>query len=526
MDGTTRARPRPASTGGSATSPSPGARHQLIVAIDGPGSSGKSSVGAAAAARLGYRFFDTGLLYRGLTRLAIDRGVPDSDPAGLAALVRDLELAADEGGRLARVLAGRRDLTAGLHDPEVESRVSAISGIPEVRAALVGRQRALAAPGGIVMVGRDIGTVILPDADLKIYLDASVEERARRRAADRGRGGEAEVDEILAALRRRDALDSTRAVAPLRPASDALILQTDGNELDETIKLVVGAIQAAEREREDGHDDPGPTLTAAPLPSGKARRSAPRVVARALPVTPIAGHLTLLIRFCSLVARALAGAITRVRIEGDLAAIPREGPFILIANHASNADPIVVGAFIPPRIGRRLNWLGKREVFDVPVLGWLASHGGIHAVERSAVDVEAFRVAQRILAAGHPLAVFPEGTRSEDGQLQEVKDGLALLAQRQGVPIVPVGIADSDRVWPRGRRLPRIGGRIVVRVGKPFTLPPEPRGDPAARRRGDAAARRRAKGAASREMMGRLAALLPPRQRGAYADAVPDGAND
>jgi 1-acyl-sn-glycerol-3-phosphate acyltransferase len=231
-------------------------------------------------------------------------------------------------------------------------------------------------------------------------------------------------------------------------------------------------------------------------------------------VTPIAGDLTPLIRFGSLVARLLAGAVTRVRIEGDLAAVPREGPFILIANHASNADPVVVGAYIPPRIGRRLNWLGKREVFDVPVLGWLARRGGIHAVERSAVDVEAFRIAQRILAAGHPLAVFPEGTRSADGQLREVKDGLALLAQRTGVPIVPVGIADSDRVWPRGRRLPRIGGRIVVRVGKPFTLAPEPGGD--------GTARRRAKGSATREMMGRLAALLPPRQRGAYADAVPD----
>jgi len=139
-------------------------------------------------------------------------------------------------------------------------------------------------------------------------------------------------------------------------------------------------------------------------------------------------------------------------------------------------------------------------------------------VERTAVDVEAFRIAQRILAAGLPLAVFPEGTRSADGALQETKDGLALLAQRARVPIIPVGIAGSDRVWPRGRRLPRIGGQIVVRVGKPFMLAPEPGAG--------AAARRRTKGAATREMMGRLAALLPPRQRGAYADAVPDAVSD
>jgi cytidylate kinase len=492
------------------------------VAVDGPGSSGKSSVGAAAAAQLGYRFFDTGLLYRAVTRLAIDRAVPNEDHGALADLVDDLDLVSDDHGRLSRVVADGRDLSGGLHDPEVEARVSAISSIPRVRAALIDRQRAIAEPGGIVMAGRDIGTVILPHADLKIYLDASLEERARRRAGERGDDGLADLEEIRAALRRRDELDSNRAVAPLRPAEDALVLRTDGNAFEKTVGLVVEEIRAAERRAGNSHEEIGharftdPSSGADPstlaAKRGLSQRSRGRD--RPVPVTPIAGHLTPLIRFCSFVARLIAGAVTRVRIEGDLDAIPRDGPFILIANHASNADPVVVGAFLPPLIGRRFNWLGKREVFDIPVIGWLARHGGIHAVERAAVDVEAFRIAQRILAAGHPLAVFPEGTRSRDGALQEVKDGLALLAQRTGVPIVPVGIAGSDRVWPRGMALPRIGGRIVVRVGRPFTLPSEPSGG--------ATGRRRTKGAASREMMGRLAALLPPRQRGAYADAVPD----
>jgi cytidylate kinase len=491
---------------------------RLIVAVDGPGSSGKSTVGAAAAARLGYRFFDTGLLYRGLTRLAIDRGVSNEDHVALAQLVDELELAPDAQGRLSRVLAEGHDLSATLHDPAVEARVSTVSSIPEVRAALVGRQRSIAAGGGIVMAGRDIGTVILPDADLKIYLDASVEERARRRAGERHgpAGAPAEdVADVLAALRRRDQLDSTRVVAPLRPADDALVLHTDGNELEETIDLVVAAIRDAERRAGKAHASGDVEAGTSPAPAS-TRPPPARSTRRSLPATPIAGHLSPLIRFGSLVARFVAGAVTRVRVEGDLAAIPRDGPFILIANHASNADPVVVGAFIPPKIGRRLNWLGKREVLDAPVLGWLARRGGIHAVERSAVDVEAFRIAQRILAAGFPLAVFPEGTRSRDGALQEVKDGLALLAQRTGVPIVPVGIVDSDRVWPRGRLLPRLGGRIVVRVGQPFTLRPD--------HTNGGAARRRTKAEATRTMMGHLAALLPPRQRGAYADAVPDQA--
>jgi CMP/dCMP kinase len=224
----------------------------LVVALDGPASSGKSSVGAAAALRLGYRFCDTGLLYRAATWLALRRGVavegPGAKVPALVALVSEIELAPDENGRLAHVTVDGADVTDDVHTPAVDEAVSAVSRVAELRTALLDRQRALAAePGGIVMAGRDIGTVVLPDADLKIFLDASVEERARRRAEDR----EVEPDSqegrfILAQLRRRDDLDSHRAVAPLRPADDALHIVTDGNTFDETVEAVVDAIRSAE----------------------------------------------------------------------------------------------------------------------------------------------------------------------------------------------------------------------------------------------------------------------------------------
>jgi cytidylate kinase len=219
----------------------------LVVALDGPGSSGKSSVGAAAARAVGYRFCDTGLLYRALTWLAEARGVPVDDATGLVGLVDAVELAPDEDGRLARVLVDGTDHTADVRAPAVDAAVSAVSAVPEVRGALLERQRALAAEGGIVMAGRDIGTVVLPDADLKIYLDASVEERARRRTQERGldpAGPEAQG--ILDALRRRDRLDTTRAVAPLRVAPDARIVTTDGNTFEETVAAVVAVIRDAE----------------------------------------------------------------------------------------------------------------------------------------------------------------------------------------------------------------------------------------------------------------------------------------
>jgi cytidylate kinase len=220
---------------------------RLVVAIDGPGSSGKSSVGAAAAARVGYRFCDTGLLYRAVTWLTLARDISPADAGALRALADEVELAADGAGRLAHVLVDGIDRTADVHTPPVDSAVSAVSAVPELRAALLDRQRALAAAGGIVMAGRDIGTVVLPDADLKLYLDASVEERARRRAEERGidpAGAEAQA--ILEALRLRDRLDSTRAVAPLYPAADARIIATDGNRFEDTVDAVASAILDAQ----------------------------------------------------------------------------------------------------------------------------------------------------------------------------------------------------------------------------------------------------------------------------------------
>ncbi len=225
---------------------------RLVVALDGPGSSGKSSVGAAASLQVGYRFCDTGLLYRAVTWLALRRGVSVTDPEGLQSLVTEVELAPDEAGRLARVLVDEVDHTSDVRGSAVDAAVSAVSAVPELRAALLERQRALASGGGIIMAGRDIGTVVLPDADLKIYLDASVEERARRRTEERALESDGpEAMAILEALRQRDELDTTRAVAPLRIAGDARIISTDGNRFEDTVDAVVNAIRDTEARRAD-----------------------------------------------------------------------------------------------------------------------------------------------------------------------------------------------------------------------------------------------------------------------------------
>ena len=481
----------------------------LVVALDGPGSSGKSSVGAAAAARLGYRFCDTGLLYRAVTWLAIRRGIGETDPAALVRLVEEVRLVPDESGRLGRAEVAGEDVSAAVRSPEVDAAVSALSRVPELRAALLVRQRRIADGGRIVMAGRDIGTVVLPNADLKIFLDASPEERARRRTEERGlESGGSAADEVLEQLRRRDELDTTRPVAPLRAATDAVRLRTDGNALETTVELVVAAIRHRESELA--------ALVAPPSATRTRIRGARR--RRPIESTPIATRMTVIITVTSFVMRLLTRLFTRVRIDGDIGAIPRTGAAIIVGNHASNADPVLIGAFLAPRIGRPMNWLGKREVFDVPGLSWLARHGGVHPVERGAADIEAFRTAMRILDAGHILAVFPEGTRSPDGRLQEAKDGVAVLASRSGATVVPIGVSDSDRLWPKGGRLPRFTPSVTMTIGEPFRL------DEALgiADRDAGRDRRLAKEAGTRLIMRRIAALLPPRQRGAYADKAPD----
>ena len=222
----------------------------LVVALDGPASSGKSSVGVAASTRLGYRFCDTGLLYRAVTWLAIHRRVGPDETAELVRLVDEIQLLDDGTGRLAHVAVDDVDRTVEVRGPDVDAAVSSFSSVAPLRSALLQRQRHLVAGGRIIMAGRDIGTVVLPDADLKIFLDASVEERAARRSLERGVEPRSLAGwEILQELRRRDDLDSKRIVAPLRAAEDAVVMKTDGNTFEMTVSLVVNAIRRAEAER-------------------------------------------------------------------------------------------------------------------------------------------------------------------------------------------------------------------------------------------------------------------------------------
>ena len=219
-----------------------------IIAIDGPAAAGKSTVGERVAAELGYLYFDTGIMYRATTWAALQRGLDIADEPAITALAQrahiDVLQPTVSDGRQYTVHVDGQDVTWDLRQPEVEAHVSAVSAYPEVRAALSGRQRRLGLRGRGVMVGRDIGTVVLSEAPLKVYLDATVEARARRRYREnKARGERVRYADILSAMRERDRIDSQRKAAPLKAADDAVVIDTTKLVVEQVVEQVLHLIR-------------------------------------------------------------------------------------------------------------------------------------------------------------------------------------------------------------------------------------------------------------------------------------------
>ncbi|MGD8398114.1 MAG: (d)CMP kinase [Anaerolineae bacterium] len=232
------------------------------IAIDGPAASGKSTIGFLLAERLDYLYLDTGVMYRAVTWAALDRDIAIEDEAAVVALAEvlhiDIRRPTVADGRQYTVLADGADVTWEIRTPAVDRGVSPVSAYAGVRAALTAQQRRIGARGGVVMVGRDIGTVVLPDADLKIYLDATLEERAARRhreivarseaASGPGAGvasGVVDYQAVLDGVRRRDEIDSGRALAPLRPADDAVVVDTTTLDVDHVLEEALRLVKDA-----------------------------------------------------------------------------------------------------------------------------------------------------------------------------------------------------------------------------------------------------------------------------------------
>lgn len=214
---------------------------RLIIAIDGPSGAGKGTISRAISDALGYRHVDTGAMYRAVGWKAAHDGIPLDDEVAVSALAERATLVV-EGGV---VTIDGHDVTRAIRTPEIDKAATAVARLPKVREVLVARQRALGVEGGVVMEGRDIGTVVFPNADVKIYLDASAEERARRRATDSAHSGsQAGQAAVAAAIDARDKADTTRTISPLSIAPDAVHIDTTGMPISNVVDQVLGLVRS------------------------------------------------------------------------------------------------------------------------------------------------------------------------------------------------------------------------------------------------------------------------------------------
>jgi cytidylate kinase len=432
-----------------------------LIAIDGPGGSGKSTIARVVAARLGLARLDTGAMYRAVALGAARRGIDPADGAALSAYAEAMSL--DVGDA---VILDGEDVTTAIRAPEVDAVVSVVAAHPGVRACLVARQRAWAAArGGGVVEGRDIGSVVFPEADVKVYLTASAAERAARRAAERDAAGGDDLAATRAAIDQRDALDSTRETSPLVVAPGATVVDSTGRGIEEVaaeiLALVGGEADAAEAA------SPAPPSAAPPATDATAGRPpATKGLRRAAELPPVRPPSRVELWFyaiCRLIAVGSSYLLLPGRVVGA-ENLPASGAFIVAPVHRSYVDWLVVARITR----RRLRYLVKGEVWKVRSVGRLLEAFGAFPVHRGSADRDALKRALEVLEAGEPLVVFPEGTRGHGPTVAPLRDGAAYLALRAGVPIVPVGLGGVERAMPRGARLPR-PTRLVVYVAPPIT---------------------------------------------------------
>ncbi|GAB6094509.1 (d)CMP kinase [Desulfatiferula olefinivorans] len=216
----------------------------IVITIDGPAGAGKTTVSKRLAEKLGYRYVDTGALYRGVAYEAVRAGIDAADDAALEALCATLDLRLVLTDKGLRLLSGERDISDQIRTPAMSMMASAVSARPVVRAFLLELQRKLGREKGAVFEGRDMGTVVFPQAEVKFYLDASPEVRAYRRYLELKEGGDITLSEVEADIRKRDANDSSRALAPLKPAEDAVIIDATPIEVDEVIETMIARIKS------------------------------------------------------------------------------------------------------------------------------------------------------------------------------------------------------------------------------------------------------------------------------------------
>ena len=393
----------------------------IRIAIDGPGGAGKSSLAKEVAKRLQIVYVDTGALYRTIGVYMLSLGIDPKDEEAVKPNLKDisLELKFIDGNQV--ILINGRIVGDEIRTPEASMAASAVSAHGSVREFLLMTQRSIAETNSVIMDGRDIGTVILPYAEVKIFLTASPEARARRRFEElKTKGIETTYEQVFTEMAERDKNDSTRAIAPCVPADDAIMLDNSELDVEGTIDAVIKIINGVKKKR--------------------AKKWNPFYAT------------------CRFFINIFMHLFVRVRAVGK-ENIPKDGSLVLCANHIGIKDVFLIGISYP----RQLFFLSKKEWFSVPVMSSIMRAWGAIPLDRGGRDVGALKNAVAVAKEGKTIALFPQGHRMPGINPKDtpVKSGAALIAYHAHADVLPVCIKTKDVKYKFMRKIEVIYGKPI-----------------------------------------------------------------
>ena len=386
------------------------------IAIDGPSGAGKSTVAKALAKKLGFIHVDTGAMYRSVGLYVYRKGILPDDREKVIPCLPDINIDTKYENGAQKIYLNGEDVSEAIRQNEISSYASKVSAIPEVRAFLLDLQRKTAEKYDVIMDGRDIGTVILPNADLKIFQTASPEARAKRRYDElTAKGEKVELSEITEQMIKRDYDDSHRANAPCVPAADAVIVDNSDMTIEENVDHIASLVKERRKQKK--------------TPYEKAKK-----------------NLTGLFRF-----------LYRLKVVGE-ENIPKNSGYMVCSNHIALFDPVMLVMAFP----HQLHFMVKTESMNSPC-GKMLANFGCFGVKRGTADKTALRTAMDYLQNGECIGVFPQGTRRPgvDPKETEPKTGIAMIAYRTGCDIIPVFIKTKKRKLS-------IFSKTTVIIGKPI----------------------------------------------------------
>lgn len=407
---------------------------EMIITIDGPSGTGKSTAARKVAEKLGFTYFDTGAMYRSVTWGLLQNNIDLSNQTAVDAYLEEFSFDIRVQNGRAHYFVGEEDVTEIIRSQKITDRVSEISAMQSVRSALWKIQRSYSDKHSSVFEGRDLGTVVFPQAEVKIYLDASPKVRAKRRLAemrDKRPEEAAAFDEksMEKELKRRDTYDANRELAPLRCPQDAHRIDTSKDSVDQVVDKII-KIQS-------------------------------KYVRKLLPVWLRAKNMGWFYRFVIFVSWSVARLFYRHRVYGLEHFVNRAA--IIAPNHTSYFDPPIAAISWPAEV----HFLAKQELFKPFLFGPMIRSLNSHPVSGDVGDVSVFKTILQILKEGKQIILFPEGGRTT-GELEEIKPGIGMLLMRSKAAIIPTYIDGAAEVWGTNRKLPKLFGKTACIFGRPI----------------------------------------------------------